>query len=327
MGPPLREAGILPSSIPSAPPLPIPKLGGVLALASQVRKLRAHLHPLRPGLVHAFLPTPCIIAWLAHFGMACPLVMSKRSQMCRPAAFACDKPLEIRALRAADRVLAHSRAVKKELEEHGIASDIVHNGIDLDVFSRPPDRLEIRRREGWPEDGLILTVLANLIPYKGHEDLLRALACRAPSGEWRLICVGAGSAAPLQGLAQNLGIGNNVLFTGDRGDIPDLLGASDIGILPSHHEGFSNALLEYMAAGLPVIATDVGGNPDAVIDGETGFLVPPQTPEALAEALARMDDAIRRTMGQAGRERVSRHFDLGTCVSRYDAFYRDVLMI
>ena len=326
MSRPVREAGIAVTAIDDQPPLAIPRLGGLLGLVRQVAALRRHLAANRPALVHAFLPTPCIVAWLASTGNGgWPLVMSKRSQMIRPVAFPFDKALEIRALRRASHVLAHSRAVADELAAFGLRPELIHNGIDLAAFTAPVNRRAVRRREGWPEQGLVLAVLANLIPYKGHADLLRALALHPPAGDWRLVCVGSGPAAPLAALAGELGLAGRVIFAGGRDDVAPLLGAADIGVLPSHHEGFSNALLEYMAAGLPVIATAVGGNPDAVAEGETGLLVPPHAPEALSAALHRLDEPARRAMGARGRARVHALFDLDACADRYDAFYRRAL--
>jgi glycosyltransferase involved in cell wall biosynthesis len=103
-----------------------------------------------------------------------------------------------------------------------------------------------------------------------------------------------------------------------------LLAAGDIFILPSHQEGFSNALLEAMAANLAVIATAVGGNLDAIVDSESGMLVPPRDPAALAAAIARFasDPDIRRRSGDAARRRVEQRFSLARCVERYEKLYR-----
>jgi glycosyltransferase involved in cell wall biosynthesis len=133
-------------------------------------------------------------------------------------------------------------------------------------------------------------------------------------------------AGELACLADNNGIGAKLLWLGVRDDIPDLLGAADLGLLSSHQEGFSNALLELMAAGLPVVATDVGGNREAVIDGETGILVPPRSPNALAQAIVDLaNDAEARTrFGAAGRRRVSQEFSLDSCVEHYDQLFSAV---
>ena len=106
-----------------------------------------------------------------------------------------------------------------------------------------------------------------------------------------------------------------------------LLEAADFGVLPSRaNEGFSNAILELMRAGLPMIVTDIGGNAEAVVDGETGFVVPAADPAALAAALLRLaqDPALRRKLGEAGRERLAKHFTLADCVAKYRALYDEL---
>ena len=134
-----------------------------------------------------------------------------------------------------------------------------------------------------------MVVVANLIAYKGHSDLLEALAkanSRLPSG-WRLFVAGRddGAGATLKSWAEALGIGDNTIWAGERSDPDNVYAAADLFVLPSHEEGFSNSLIEAMGYGLPVIATAVGGNLDAVQSGDSGVLVPVRTPEALGEAI------------------------------------------
>jgi glycosyltransferase involved in cell wall biosynthesis len=114
------------------------------------------------------------------------------------------------------------------------------------------------------------------------------------------------------------------MWLGERSDVEDLLFASDIFVLPSHQEGFSNALLEAMAASVPAIATAVGGNSDAVVDGETGLLVPPSNPRSLAAAILRLakNPELCRRFAEAGRRRVEQKFSLEACVDRYEKLYR-----
>ena len=118
-------------------------------------------------------------------------------------------------------------------------------------------------------------------------------------------------------------------FLGQRLDVDRLLQAADFGVLPSRaNEGFSNAILESMRAGLPMIVTDIGGNAEAVVDGETGFVVPPADPSALAAALLRLAQHpdLRRKLGAAGRERVRTVFTLDACVANYRALYDELFM-
>jgi len=123
---------------------------------------------------------------------------------------------------------------------------------------------------------------------------------------------------------KTLGIGRNVRFLDSRNDIPDILNACDIGVLCSHQEGFSNAVLEGMASGLPMIVTDVGGNAEAVLDGECGIVVPPRDPARLAGAIVQLavDPSLRARLGGAARRRTSEHFALDRAIAAYDALYR-----
>jgi glycosyltransferase involved in cell wall biosynthesis len=118
-----------------------------------------------------------------------------------------------------------------------------------------------------------------------------------------------------------------VTFTGVRADVPKILAALDLFVLPSLWEGMPNAVLEAMAAGLPVVATAVGGTPEVVMDGVTGLLVPPQDPSALAQAIERLlrDPDLRRTMGRAGRRRVEQHFDVRETVRQVEDLYETLL--
>jgi glycosyltransferase involved in cell wall biosynthesis len=210
---------------------------------------------------------------------------------------------------------------------------LIHNGIEMPSPVFTGSRRQTRAMLQIPDDALVISVIANLIAYKGHRDLLAALALvkdRLPAPgsprSWRLLAIGRddGIGAELKACAQALGIADNILWLGERGDVDELLSASDVFVLPSHQEGFSNALLEAMAARLPVIATAVGGNRDAVVDKETGLLVPPRDPRALAAAILSLADNpdLRRSLGEASRRRAEQHFSLQACVDRYERLYR-----
>jgi glycosyltransferase involved in cell wall biosynthesis len=177
----------------------------------------------------------------------------------------------------------------------------------------------------------VLIINANLIRYKGHADLFSALsliADRLPP-DWQLHCIGGdyGFGANLQKQIRELKLGDHIHFLGQRRDVASLLNSADIGLLCSHQEGFSNAVLENMAAGLPMIVTNVGGNSEAVVHGKTGIVVPPRDPYALGQAILELaDDAPRRhAMGKAGMDRVKSHFNIDRCVLAYDRLYEGLL--
>lgn len=333
---PLQEAGIPLRVLPSAVTIPIPKLRGASTLAQQMRALAGSLRERPPRILHCFLPTCCQIGALAALTTGfTPVVMSRRSQAVRPALFPGDKALERWALKRADLVFGHSSVVMDELRSEGIDPAkllLNHNGLDIAAFDElAGDRPQTRLNEGWADDELIFVCVANLIPYKGHAELLQAFAM-LPVGvaRWRLVLVGQGDnryTRHLKDLAQRLGVGGRVDFLGQRWDVPALVAAADAGILASHQEGFPNAILEYMAGSLPVIATAVGGILDAVELGRTGIIVPPSDPNAMAEAIASTlrDTSLRHRLGIGGRRRVEQEFSLSACVNRYELAYERLL--
>jgi glycosyltransferase involved in cell wall biosynthesis len=205
---------------------------------------------------------------------------------------------------------------------------LIHNGIEMPSPVFTSSRQQTRAMLQIPGDALVVSVIANLIGYKGHRDLVEALALVKDQlpGPWRLLAIGRddGIGAELKSHAAALNIADNIMWLGERSDVDELLSASDIFVLPSHQEGFSNALLEAMAASLPAIATAVGGNADAVVNNETGLLVPPSKPRALAAAILRLvqDPGLRHSFAAAGRRRVEQRFSLQACVDRYEKLYR-----
>ena len=287
----------------------------------------------RPDVVHFFLPAAYLVGGIASLGAPVRRrVMSRRSlndyQRDHPALARLERLLH----RRMDAVLGNAQAVVDQLRQEGAPAarlGLIYNGID--PASAADRRGEVRGRLGIAEDSLVAVLVANLIAYKGHADLLRGLAAeraRLPPG-WTLLCVGRddGIGAELRALARHLGVAEQVRWLGQRDDASALLAAADIGILCSHQEGFSNAILEGMAAGLPMLVTDVGGNAEAVVDGETGLVVPAHDPAHLGAALASLagDPARRRAMGAAGRRRVSEHFSLDACVAAYERLYEGLL--
>lgn len=206
---------------------------------------------------------------------------------------------------------------------------VLYNGVDCARFAPVVDRAAERARLGLPADALIVVTVASLTPVKGHADLLAALA-RLPRGgrrALRFLWIGEGAErAALTAQRDALGLTDLVDLAGASDQVPALLGCADLFVLPSRLEGMSNAILEAMAAGLPVIANRVGGNPELVLESETGLLCRPDDPADLAGALARLinDDALREGMGRAARARAERVFSLPAMLARYADFYREV---
>ena len=286
----------------------------------------------RPAVVHFFLPAAYVVGGIASFFAKIPArIMSRRSLHNYQTAHPYVARIERYLHPSMTLVCGNSRAVIDELATEGISAQrlrLIYNGIDITPYETPFDRSASRAQFGIPDDALVFVLVANLIPYKGHSDLIKALA-RIKSAlpePWLVLCIGRddGIGADLQYEADSFGVGSNVRFLGSRSDVPLFLRLADLGLLCSHEEGFSNAVLEGMAAGLPMVVTDVGGNAEAVIDGVTGYVVPAHNPERLAEALLNLALADDRTlMGDRGRERVEEKFSMSSCIDAYEALYRE----
>jgi glycosyltransferase involved in cell wall biosynthesis len=233
-----------------------------------------------------------------------------------------------------DRVTAVSPAIARELRaERGLSAGkivTIPNGVDAAAFDPAAcPRDAARRRLGLDGGEAALGVIAHLSPVKGHADLLAAMARIAEAApRARLLVVGDGVLRQeLEALCRTLGLAGRVVFTGTREDIPTVLAALDVVVVPSLTEGLSNALLEAMAMARPVVATATGGNPDAVEAGKSGLLVPPRDPVALAAAVLRLLEhpAEARRLGEAARRRVLADFSLESMVSGYESLYRSLL--
>ncbi len=206
----------------------------------------------------------------------------------------------------------------------------VWNGIRPERVAFSGEAIEIREPLGASGSAPVVCNIANIGHRKGHDVLVGAMSMvreRLPQAQ----CWIAGSmeheprtVEALRGAIEQHQLQKNVSLLGRRRDVPDLLHASDLFVLSSRQEGFPITILEAMAAGKPVIATDVGGCAEAVVDGETGLIVPPEDPEALAEAILSLlqDPGRAEAMGEAGRDRIQREFTVDRMVERHLELYQ-----
>ncbi|MBO6805985.1 glycosyltransferase [Thalassospira sp.] len=288
----------------------------------------------RPEIIHFFLPASY---WLAGSlsvlaGLRCR-VMSRRSLNQYLSQRKIGQILEKKLHKHMHAILGNSAAIVEQLIHDESVSDskvgLIYNGVEV-YASDDSLRSANREKLSIEADTVVLTTIANLIPYKGHADLIEALnGMSLKDRKWKLLLAGRddGIGQQLQASAENFGISENIVFLGNVDDIHGLLELTDIFVLPSHEEGFSNALLEAMAAGKAVIATDVGGNGEAVIHGESGIIVPPRCPSALSRAIAELiaDVSKRAELGEAARRRVTDNFTVDKCVASYEDLYRSLL--
>jgi len=205
----------------------------------------------------------------------------------------------------------------------------IPNGVDTERFKpNLEDRLEVRKELG--VDGFVWLAVGRFDPPKDYPSMLQAFASvvHKDSNTMLLIAGDGPLRETMENMARELGVEKHVKFLGIRRDIPQLMNAADAYVMSSSWEGMPNVLLEASATGLPIVATDVGGNREIVLDGVTGFLVPPRNPEALAEAMLRMTDLPeekRREMGKAARKHIEENFSLDRVVDMWEALYKELL--
>jgi L-malate glycosyltransferase len=246
-----------------------------------------------------------------------PLRVGSRREL-NPDKTASKIALQRQAYRFAHTVVANSSAGKTQLEHEGVPANrirVIPNGVTVERFTPVPGVRPVRT---------IVTV-ANLRAEKAHDVLLRAAARLSPSHpELSFVIAGDGPrAAELRAMSERLGVADRVRFVGHVDDVPSLLGAAQAFVLPSISEAFPNAVIEAMAAGLPVVASAVGGLLDLVDHGRTGLLVPPSDPEALAGAIAALvaDPARAARIGAAAREDVASRYTFGRMVQSFEDLY------
>lgn len=230
-----------------------------------------------------------------------------------------------------DAIIAISEAVKKVLVASGVPARkirVIPSGIDFAVFAQVKDRNFLRREFGFAADDYLVGIVAALEDHKGHTYLFQATRLvRQHSDKIKLIVVGTGSLRlELESQAQALGIDDIVFFLGFREDIPRILASLDLFVLSSHLEGLGSSIMDAMASRLPVVATSAGGIPEVVRHGETGWLVPPKDPEALAEAIVRLyhDRPLAARLAQQGHDFVLRHFSAEAMAEKVIGLYLDL---
>jgi glycosyltransferase involved in cell wall biosynthesis len=215
---------------------------------------------------------------------------------------------------------------------------VVHNGISLDEFAvdQPRLRTEFRQRFNIKETDFVVACIGRIKwKRKGQEYLVRAAAqLRDAATPFILVIVGQpwpgneDHLERLRALVGELGLQDRVIFTGELPDARVAYAASDVLVLPSAQaEPFAGVVMEAMAMGKPVIATGLGGSLDQVVDGKTGYLVPPSDPGALAEKIRVLleNRELSRLMGEAGRERVQTHFGIQRMLEKLETIYAEVL--
>lgn len=206
----------------------------------------------------------------------------------------------------------------------------IPSAIDPERFRVPAGtRDRVRQEFGFEEHHVVIGMNGRLRPEKGHDILIRAIPAIADQFPLaRFLIVGSGGlASQLSRQIDGTGYSDRVIMAGFREDVPDCLAAMDIYVQPSRSEGQGTTIVEASAAGLPIVASRTGGIPDVVVDGETGILVEPESPSALADGMRRMlqDAGLRARFGKAAQARAADKFSVSTMIARTDELYRTVL--
>ncbi len=320
----LREQGIRVTAMHTAAIYTPDSLKKLFVL---VRLLRAE----RPDIVQTFLLKANLMGTVAAHLARVPVVLSTRRSLGYDF-----KPSHYFMLKLLDgfvaATLTNSDAIRETtIDKEGISPRklfTIHNGIDGRAFARKENSL-LKRQLNIPVDTVVIGTVANIRPVKGYQYLFLSLA-QIVKKHPNTLCLVVGNVdnhrayfEDLEALAERLGLRSNIRFLHGWKDIPGILSLVDIAVLPSISEGFSNTLLEYMAARKPIVATRVGGNPEAVVHGHSGLLVPPKNADKMARAILRLmgNAKLARTIAVNAEARVATHFSLKSMLERHRQFY------
>jgi len=229
------------------------------------------------------------------------------------------------------KIIAISEAIAAVLKAHGVDPDrieVIRSAVDTARFAQAADAAAFRSEFKIPDGAQVLAAAGQLIPRKGHRYLLEAVAeMQGACPNLRLLIFGEGYLNnQLRAQAAALNLGDVVQFAGFREDLDDFMGCFDVFVHPALAEGLGVVALKAAAAGVPVVGFDAGGMPEAVLDGETGLLVPAEDVDGLRKAMLTLlaHDQVRERMGAAGRERMQNEFSIDTMVARHAALYDSV---
>jgi glycosyltransferase involved in cell wall biosynthesis len=314
------------------------------ALMQQVRFAR-HLREQRVDIMHSYNFYSNVFAAPAAKLAGVPLVVASiRDQGVYLTGM--QKRAQKWACGFADLILVNSQSIRDWLLAEGYPAGkirIIRNGIDLKRYESAGKRPALREELGLPASAPLVLMLSRLNPQKGVDDFIKAAAMvRLRRPDVRFLLIGeklkymdggfgldSGYHNYLHELCVNLGVDDGIVFTGHRSDVPELLAEGAVSVLPTHSEGLSNTLLESMAAGLPIVATRVGGNAELVADGVNGLLVPPPAPATLANAILRIldDPALAPRFSAAAREKATAYFSMERMVEDTEALYIEQLRV
>lgn len=288
----------------------------------------------QPKILHSWMYHPNIIGRLLGRVTHIPVIITSRRNTVIGSAWR--EKINRCTSRLDDKVIAVCELARQlEIDNAGVQADkvlTIYNGIDPDRFILPSHEewLQKRQQLGIPKNSFVAVSVGRLHKQKGFSILIKAIheVSKTIPNIYQLIVGGGIIKAELMMEVQKLGLSKQVILTGERLDISEILGVCDIYLSASLWEGLPNTILEAMAMQLPIVATNVGGTPEVIVDNQTGLLIPPANPHAISETIQYLFHRpyTRKIMGQSGRNRVFQHFTTSRMVQETKKLYYQLLL-
>jgi glycosyltransferase involved in cell wall biosynthesis len=301
-----------------------------------ILRIASKLKEIKPAILHALLPEPCILGFAAAKLSRVPILIGSRLSLVDCYSHNHSWPV-VAADRLATSVSTHmignSQAIAHELVTLDKAScskvSVIYNGIDVERFN-PSLSPSLREEFGWNSSHFVFGCVANFFGYKRQSDLVAAaeqIVAEFPQARFLLLGEDRGTMIDVRQEIARRGLNDFFTIIPGRPDPQNVYAAIDVYVCTSDTEGFSNVILEAMACGKPVIATNVGGNAEAVLDGQSGIIIPRRSPDAIAHAAKDLlrSPELRLSMGNLGRKRIEEQFSVKRMVAAHHELYSKLL--
>ena len=294
-------------------------------------RLRKLMKKVRPDILHTYLLHANVLGRIVGRLVGIPVIIGSERTIgqagpCGRLATKLSNPLT-NAVEVNSELGARSIAIDLGVPPDKI--EVVRSGVDLKKFGHSTNRAAVRSQMGLKKGQHLVLYVGRLRAVKGIEYGLRAFAAaQSQLSSMHMALAGEGELLDhLKNIVRELNVSDHVTFLGVRNDLPDLLSGADSVLMPSLKEGFPRTAIEAMAAGKPIIATNVGGTSEAIIDGETGILIPAKNIEVMTSTLLRLvnDKDLQLKLGEAGRQRSTNNYSVNNYVTRLDELYRKLL--
>lgn len=300
---------------------------------NQIRKISKLAKDEQVNIIHTFFEKSEVMGWLVKRLAGIPVWVTSRRDLGFKRKEIYDKIFRISS-RDCSKCVANCIAVKEQtLQKEGLPEEkveVIYNGMDFLPYQESYNGNAFRKAIGIDNQTSLVGMIANFnFEIKGHQFFIEAakkILDQVPNVEF--ILVGDGALRPrFENLSKELGIRQKIHFLGKRSDIPVILSSLNVSVLCSTNEGFSNVILESMAAGKPVVATNIGGSPEMVTDGVTGYLVPPADSTSLVKAVIDLlqNSNKAEAMGKEGRRLVKEKFTVEAMAKQYEKLYTELI--